>query len=176
MTTLEITHSLTESEIASRVAKLEPILQEVTDYTFHHRTRLVHPIVSFDASAIALSFVPAADSSYTYHHLRKELYNLCGSAGVTVESRYVVPSAHLTIGRFLDYQDVGDPSKGVIDSGNIRAWLDKIATINEWLKTEYWDSEKADSEWMVGQGQGLDCQSCCLWYGDGNRIRIGKGF
>ena len=176
MTALEITHSLTEPEIDSRVAKLEPIIQQVTDYTFNRRTRLVRPMVSFDASAIALSFVPATDSKYTYHHLRKELYNLCGTTGVTVESRYVVPSAHLTIGRVLDYKDVGDPSKDVIDPERIEAWLAKIATINDWLKAEYWNSGKAGSEWIVGQEKGLDCQKGTLWYGDGDRVRLGKGF
>lgn len=176
MTVLEITHSLTEPEISSRVEKLKPILEEVTDYSFYHRTRLTRPMISFDASAIALSFVPVTDGKYTYHHLRKELYDLCGSADVLVESRYVVPSAHLTIGRFLDYEDVGDPARGVVDPERIKAWLAKIETINDWLEKEYWNPGNAGLEWMIGQEKGLDCQKGALWYGDGVRIRLGKGF
>ena len=176
-TTLEITHSLTEPEISARLEKLEPKLEEITDFTYEHRTRLVNPMVSFDASAIALSFVPASDNAYTYHHLRRELYDLCKSTGVTVESRYVVPSAHLTIGRFVDYTDLGDGSSDIVVPEKARAWIDKLEEINAWLKRDHWVSDsRTGSGWTVGEEKGLDCNKGRLWYGNGERVRLGRGF
>jgi hypothetical protein len=183
MTTLEITHSLTEPEIEARVDLLSDKLEEITDFTFDHRARLVNPMVSYDASAVALSFVPAAsrEDEYTYHHLRRDLYTLCSSTGVKVDSRYVVPSAHLTIGRFLDNRDLSNDGtdQGALDSGKIREFVAKIEEINKFLEDKYWgisNNNGSDGEWIVGQEKGLDCCKGTLWYGNGNRVHLGKGF
>ncbi len=68
---------------------------------------------------IAVSFLPAAGETvvspppvapepdhqaylsdeYTYHHLRRDIFDIAREAGVDVGSRYVVPSAHITLGR-----------------------------------------------------------------------------
>ena len=177
MTTLEITHSLTEPEISSRLEKLGPKLEEITDFTYEHRTRLENPMVSFDASAIALSFVPASDNSYTYHHLRRELYDLCESTGVAVESRYVVPSAHLTIGRFVDYTDLGDGANDQVVPEKAQQWIKKLEEINTWLKRDHWSSgSTTGSGWTVGEEKGLDCNKGRLWYGNGERVHLGRGF
>ena len=184
MTTMEITHSLTEPEIAERIEKLQPRIEEITNFTFHHRARLVRPLVGFDASAFALSFVPATGregDEYTYHHLRRDLHTLCGASGVEVASRYIVPSAHLTIGRFVTQEDTsigGDASKPA-DPAKMKTIVSSINGINEWLQKTYWSTEvesRAGGEWMVGQEKGLDCGSGTLWYGDANRVRLGKGY
>ena len=60
MTALEITHSKTAPEIDALVEQLRPVLEEVTDYTLTHRSRLVKPMITYDAQAMALSFLPAA--------------------------------------------------------------------------------------------------------------------
>jgi len=106
ITVLEITHSKTTEEIQQLVDVMHSKIPSITNYTFDHRARLVKPMIGFDASALALSFVPAAgepsnrgrtkdDDSYTYHHLRRDLYSLCQDTGVTVDSRYVVPVSEL---------------------------------------------------------------------------------
>ena len=189
MTTLEVTHSLTEDEIEARLRTLSKKLEEITDFTFSHRARLVRPMISYDASAIALSFVPFASSgkahepeSYTYHHLRRDLYDVCGSTGVTIESRYVVPSAHLTIGRFVTQKDFASAadSSSKVDRAKIRNWIAAVEGLNSWLKENYWTDLPEDiphgGEWIVGQEQGLDCCKGTLWYGNGTRVRLGTGF
>ena len=113
MTAMEVTHSLPEQEIDSLVEKLLPEVRAIADYTFDHRARLVKPMVSYDAQALALSLLPATgegsrsldEDEYTYHHLRRDLFANIQTAGVKVASRYVIPSAHLTIGRFITKTD-----------------------------------------------------------------------
>jgi hypothetical protein len=186
MTVLEITHSRQEYEISERIAQLQPCLQEITDYTLRHRCKLVKPMLSFDASAMALSFVPAASSqeeehNYTYHHLRRDIYGICTDAGVEVDSRYVLPSAHLTIARFVNTEDTAKKLEDttVPDHTKIEALIEAIEAINNWLHEEHWSDaqrENGSCVWWVGQEKGLDCQRGTLWYGNGNRVRIGEGF
>ncbi|KAK3045627.1 hypothetical protein LTS18_013660, partial [Coniosporium uncinatum] len=87
MTALEITHSRTKAEIQTLVEQLKPAVSKIVNYTLDHRARLIKPMIGYDASAIALSFVPAAgealpearavtDDAYTYHHLRRDLFAL----------------------------------------------------------------------------------------------------
>jgi hypothetical protein len=188
LTALEITHSLTNPEIHAIIAAIGPaVIEQVTDYTFTHRARLVKPTVSYDNSALALSFLPAAGEGlpspspsrtkeadkYTYHHLRRDLFNIASATGVKIESRYVVPSSHITLGRFLHQEDHDTPEK-------MKRWIETIEEINAWLEREYWprqgDERGSAGEWVVGQEKGLEAREGTLWYGGGNTIRLGKGF
>lgn len=256
MTTLEIAHSRTPSEIADLVAALRPAIPEITCFpaTQHARSlasvagvergsgtpgestnsrgkaaRLVRPMVSYDLSAFALSFVPATSKqpvlspppvpipvpapaspsaspttslatttvgpatastptghgsnndpdAYTYHHLRRDIYELASragaSSGVTIASRYVVPSAHVTLGRYLTEADHGTPEARL-------AWVRKIEEVNDWLEREVWDGGSGSGdgewigEWIVGQEKGLDARCGALWYGGGRTIMLGEGF
>ncbi|TVY29626.1 hypothetical protein LHYA1_G001029 [Lachnellula hyalina] len=186
LTALEITHSLTSPEIYSILCALgSPTIEAMTDYPYSHRARLIKPMISYDGAALALSFLPAAgetlpsgertkeDDAFTYHHLRRDLFNLAKSTGVSVDSRYVVPSSHITLGRFLTQADHDSPEK-------MREWIKKIEDLNQWLENEWWpkEGEKRDGakEWVVGMEKGLDCRQGTLWYGDGETVRLGKGF
>jgi hypothetical protein len=192
LTTLEITHSLTQPEIDAIVSNLgKPAAETMTDYTYSHKARLIKPMISYDGAALALSFVPAAgellppkgtrnaeersqeDDDFTYHHLRRDLFNIARKTGVSVDSRYVVPSSHITVGRFLTQDDHDTPEK-------IVTWIKKIEELNAWLEEEYWPKEggkrREDGQWIVGQERGLDFRKGTLWYGGGNTVRIGKGF
>lgn len=164
------------------------MIEKMTDYTLTHRTRLIKPMVSYDGAALALSFLPAAgeslssspkdnrtleDDKFTYHHLRKDLFAIA-TTRVKVDSRYVVPSSHITIGRFLTQEDHNSPEK-------MRAFLQKIEDVNAWLEKEFWpksDGEDRDEgkEWLVGMERGLDCREGNLWYGHGRTVRLGRGF
>ncbi|WPH00150.1 Hypothetical protein R9X50_00297300 [Acrodontium crateriforme] len=188
MTALEVAHSLTEQEIKDLVDKLTPKSPEITEYTNDHRVRLIKPLVSYDAQALALSFLPAvneldntqksAEADYTYHHLRRDLYTQAEQAGVKVASRYVIPSSHLTIGRFITKQDF-ETSDGKTDASKIQSLVERIEEINTWLKEEYWPSGngiKDGGEWAVGEETGLDFRKGRLWYGGGETVRLGKGF
>ena len=189
MTTLEVAHSRSEKEITDLLYNLEPRLEEITDFTYDHRAQLVKPMLCFDASAIALSFVPATedeaehvDESYTYLHLRRDILKICQETGIRVASRYVLPSCHLTIGRFVNHRGLSlvADDMGQIDPLKVRGFLNVIDSMNEWLRQEYW-AAKGDSSsggaWIVGSEKGLECRKGTLWYGDGGEtVRLGKGF
>ncbi|MCJ1389785.1 transport between ER and Golgi ATPase protein [Xylographa bjoerkii] len=190
MTTLEITHSLTAPEIEALVESLLPSAQMITDYTLNHRAKLVKPMISYDATAIALSFVPATedvedgaeshDNSYTYHHLRRDIYGLSQSAGVTIASRYTIPSAHLTIARFVTQEDFVSKDAGALlyDSRKMKTWISTIESLNEWLMENYWPkagySIPEGGQWIVGQEKGLDFRKGTLWYGGGETVNVPK--
>ncbi|KAL8726042.1 MAG: hypothetical protein Q9181_006195 [Wetmoreana brouardii] len=190
MTALEISFSLTASEIDQIVNHMLIKIPEITDYPFSHRARLIKPMLSYDTAAIALSFEPAAGESppkgrpptadaYTYHHLRQDLYNLSRSTGVEVASRYVVPSAHLTVARFVTQSDTSKAENSTTpDSAKVQKLLNHVETINSDLREEYWPKEgqgiKAGGEWLVGQEKGLDCRKGTLWYGGGETVRLGQ--
>jgi hypothetical protein len=192
LTALELTHSLTQSEIDAIIIHLgKSTAEAMTDYTYYHRARLIKPMISYDGAALALSFLPAAgellpvykksesdvrtqeDDKFTYHHLRRDLFSIARKTGVSVDSRYVVPSSHITIGRFLTQDDHDTPEKMI-------NWIKKIEQLNAWLEEEFWPKEngkrREDGEWIVGQERGLDFREGTLWYGGGNTVRIGKGF
>ncbi|KAL8691850.1 MAG: hypothetical protein Q9218_003011 [Villophora microphyllina] len=190
--TLEIAFSLTASEIDDIVNQMKSKIAEITDYPYHHRARLIKPMLSYDTAAIALSFEPAAGESvpdgrsptadaYTYHHLRRDLYELSKDTGVEVSSRYVVPSAHLTIARFVTQIDVARSKEDHRpEPGKVRRLLDCIERVNLDLREQYWPEGgkdiKAGGVWIVGEEKGLDCRKGTLWYGGGETVRLGKGF
>lgn len=193
MTVLEINHSLTEPEINQLVKTLESKIHEITDFPLSHRARLVKPMLGYDGAAIALGFLPAAGEGsqqerstkadeYTYHHLRRDVYQLSSSTGVTIASRYMVPSSHLTIGRFITGQDFSTAKGGqaVPSPEKMQKWIHAIEEINTWLRGKYWPETGVGiaegGQWIIGQGQGLDCRKGRLWYGGGETVRLGQGF
>lgn len=192
MTALEMTHSRSKAEIEELVHVMEPKIPEITNYTLEHRARLVMPMLSYDNQAVAVSLLPACGSSvpgistdkadtYTYHHLRHDLHDLCSSTGTTVASRYIVPSAHLTIARFVTHEGLRRNEKGQIsDPEYMGKWIQLLNEINTWLKEEYWpkpdSSIKEGGEWIVGDEKGLECRKGTLWYGGGECVRLGQGF
>ncbi|KAE9572928.1 hypothetical protein CGCF415_v013952 [Colletotrichum fructicola] len=194
LTTLEVTHSKTPEEIARLTDTMRSAIPYITDYTYTHRARLVKPQISHDLSAFAVSFLPAAGEpsaggpsspaptaaqtpvvggdAYSYHHLRRDVFDLAQSTGVQIESRYQVPSAHITLGRFLGGADHATPAAR-------RRWVEAIEEINGWLESEFWGSHEEGGwcgEWVVGQERGLDARNGPLWYGGGRTIRLGEGF
>lgn len=194
MTVMEVAHSKTEGEIAALMDALKAHCQEIADHTQTHRARLIKPLLSYDAAALALSFVPAAgeslshgrsaeDDNYTYHHLRRDTFAALTEAGIEVASRYVVPSAHLTIARFNTPNVFGgDPLDGsvALNLEKRKHWVKEIEMINKWLEAEYWPEDgelmKPGGEWTVGEEKGLDFRNGRLWYGGGQTIYLGQGF
>ncbi|KAH8878632.1 hypothetical protein GQ53DRAFT_789770 [Thozetella sp. PMI_491] len=195
MTTLEVTHSRTSAEVDMLVSQMRPILGALTNFTYTHRTRLARPMLSYDLAAVAVSFLPVAGGggggggtlqaqagaggasehldTYTYHHLRRDVFDLAGTTGVEIGSRYVVPSAHITLARFLTQDDHAT-------AGMREAWVRAIQDINDWLEAEVWGHREGecgfDGEWVVGQEKGLDARQGTLWYGGGRTIIVGEGF
>ncbi|PKY05279.1 60S ribosomal protein L44 [Aspergillus campestris IBT 28561] len=166
MTVLEMASGRTPSEIDSLHAHLERsgVLPELLDYPLHHRTRLVKPTVSYDDTAMALSFLPTAgvegdsspiDDRYTYHHLRRDMYGRVTATGLQMTPRYIHPTAHITIARFVTHE--GFHTGDVVDRKQVASLVDKIEQINRGLREKYWpvndgfmSSTKAvPTEWVV---------------------------
>jgi hypothetical protein len=195
LTVIELAHSLTRSEIDRMVSNLQTsgAADEIVNYTLHHRARLIKPLISYDASAMALSFLPAAgectpDSDaddYTYHHLRRDIYDKCVAGGVKPASRYSVPSAHLTIARFITQEgwlkEGEEPgSLPEVDYQLVKALREKIDTLNTALLKDYWPQRDgtipAGGDWIVGREKGLDFRKGQVWYGGGQTVILGRGF
>ena len=184
MTVLEVAHSRTEAEIAVMVEKMEERIPEIVNFTYDHRARLVRPTLSYDAAAIALSFLPAAGEGvpeneaskdvYTYHHLRRDIFTLCNSTGVEVASRYVVPSSHLTIARFVTQKDFSKEKAKALDSDKVASLVGRLDGLNAHLKAQYWSKET--EAWTIGEDTGLVCRKGTLWYGRGQTQCTGQGF
>ncbi|KAJ5498997.1 RNA ligase/cyclic nucleotide phosphodiesterase [Penicillium expansum] len=183
---------LTEDQIEELVQTLlsckDVTSADIAAYPRSRPTRLIKPMVSFDSAALALSFVPAAgecleaESSgdtepYTYHHLRRDVFDMVRQTKVPVASRYIVPSAHLTIARFISQDGFlvkGSDGAETVDHSRVKLLIDKIEEINQKLENEYWPKEGAireGGEWIVGQ-EGLVIRRGRLWYGGGEYVPL----
>ena len=184
MTVLEIAHSLTPEALAALVDKIKPHMSEIASFLTEYPTRLLKPMLSFDDTAVALSYVPAAgeisdgkgtDDQYTYLHLRRDLINLCRECRLEVNARYASPSCHLTIARFVtkETQSSGVTSK----CSAIKSWVSVIEELNEMLARDYWPqgAESDAGTWIVGAQRGLDIREGTLWYGGGTSLHVGSG-
>ncbi|KAK9487871.1 RNA ligase/cyclic nucleotide phosphodiesterase [Lipomyces starkeyi] len=163
MTALEILHSADDDAVELELQRLKPYLK--TLLAPRPAPVLVKPMLSFDQSALALSFLPEdspiGDSGnwYTYHHYRLDLNNIVQKAGVPVESRYQVPSAHVTVARFVKPL-----------AGSMQHWLAKLDEINNWLEND----RGRDIRWVVGDERGNECRCGRIWYGGGWSEDIGS--
>lgn len=197
MTTLEMASSRTPEEVDMFVSHLQRsgILSDLVDYTFTHPTRLVKPVVSYDAAAMALSFIPAAgedtdaslspgstDDSYTYHHLRRDLFGKVTDTGLLMNPRYIVPSAHITIARFITqegFQTTDADGKELVGRDRVAALVERLDRINARLREEYWPQHgttPSKGVWRVGEEKGLALSTGPSWYGGGQDILLGKGY
>jgi hypothetical protein len=183
-TVLEVAHSRTEEEIEDLVRTLQSSMDvtpsQIAAYPTSHQSRLVKPMVSFDSAALALSFAPAAgegisagaSDEYSYHHLRGDIWDMVRRAGLPVASRYVVPSAHLTIARFIS--QAGFTKEDEVDRSRVQSFVNKIEEINRKLESDYWprDGEiSAGGEWDVGR-EGLVIRRGRVWYGGGEDVPL----
>ena len=191
MTTAEITHSREQHEIESIISTISHSIEEIVNYTYDHRVRLIKPVIGFDASALALSFLPAAgealsngrtiqDDAYTFTHLRRDLFDKCVEAGAVMQSRYIIETSHITIARFINEVDFQQDNGAELDRQKVSKLISIIEELNKWLEEDYWPNHTAairnGGEWIVGEERGLDLRSGTPWYGEGDRVQLGKGF
>ncbi|KAJ5805997.1 Ribosomal protein L44e [Penicillium pulvis] len=177
ITTCELMNAKTRTEVDDMIAIFQQKLplEEIVNYTLTHSPRLVRPIVSYDATAVALSFVPAAETDkdlYTYHHLRRDLWDFVSESGCQLGARYIVPSAHVTIGRYA-MPPGADQSKELDDlCVRVAGLIEKIEDINQELMSGYWKRFGSPSRgvWVVGQEQGMQLNQGRSWYGNGEVV------
>ena len=154
MTALEISNPKSSSALYANATRLRSVLPSIAGIPDTHRITLTSPLLSFDAAGLAISFVPALDGLYTYHHFRQEIFDKATSAGVQVTSRYYVPTAHVTIARFVAERNLGGEG--------VQEWLERIEHINHWLGG-------LEVKWVVGKEAAIECRVGRVWYGDGER-------
>lgn len=171
LSALEIIHSAPAESVVSQLSLLRPYIRDILN-PVGNCPILMRPLVCFDSSALALTFVPVdqpstkrsvtgvdsdeKDARYSYTHYRATLYDTVTKvAGVPVESRYQVPSAHVTIARFIN-----ELSPAAID-----ALLLEINQINEWLDATFGDP--GAFAWRIGQERATECRCGRIWYGGG---------
>ncbi|RPA99616.1 hypothetical protein L873DRAFT_896606 [Choiromyces venosus 120613-1] len=167
LTALELSHSKPYGEINNSISLLRPHLPSILSLQTkpQHRNVLVKPRLSFDAAALAISFVPAGDCEYSCQHLRRDLHNLVAASGMEINSRYALPSAHITVGRFITGRNHYPAEGGV----SMEKWIGRIGEINDWL-------ENVEVRWTVGEEAGMVCRAGRLWYGDGETVMVGEAF
>ncbi|KAF9249541.1 hypothetical protein DTO013E5_4184 [Penicillium roqueforti] len=173
MTTLEIRSALRGPEIDEITSslKMSGVVAELANYTLTHRARLVKPVISYDTSAIALSFVPAAGEEdisdysgkhdqFTYHHLRSDLYNIVTESGCPIAARYTVPSAHITIARFIapgGPKEIKPDSPEEFEKKKFQL-IDRIEDLNHELRSNMWRrlGDPSQGQWVIGHEKGLE--------------------
>lgn len=172
LSALEISHSVPLDTVMANMELLRPHINKFLD-PIGNAPVLMRPLICFDSSALALTFVPLnqatkkqpgsygvhadeQDAQYSYTHYRASLYETATKvAGVDVKSRYQVPSAHVTIARFI--QELSPDAVGSL--------LDEIEAINAWLEAEY--SDPSTFAWRIGKGRATECRYGRIWYGGG---------
>jgi vesicle-fusing ATPase len=168
MTIIELVHSKTPPELKANVEKVKPHATKFTAFAAEHPAGLDRPMLSLDDTAVALTFLPVEESRYTYLHLRRDLANICAENGVEVASKYYNTSSHITFARFANKSDLKSKE-------SLEAWIQKIKSVNQWLKDEYWPKEEQGKSspglrWIVGAGRGVEIRHGRLWYGDGKPV------
>lgn len=161
MTVLEIAHSGPAEAVDAVIDGLANAGARDAVRLGAQPARLVRPLLSIDDAAVALTFVPAAaGGGYSYHHLRRDAWERVRAAGAGVASRYVVPSAHITVARFVGQTDHEDRER-------MQRWIEGLETANEWLR-------HTDVEWGVGAETGLVLRKGRVWYGGGETVAQGE--
>ncbi|KAL4868271.1 hypothetical protein BDV12DRAFT_197491 [Aspergillus spectabilis] len=127
--------------------------------------RLVKLMIMFDKVGVAVGFVPAEDS-YTHHHLRHQLHTMALATGVSIDTCYTAPLAHVTIGRFIDnaFFEAFDQGGATEEKRNrMERWVNLVQQINEGLQQVHW----GDLSWVVGEDKGLEIQLGYIKFGRG---------
>ncbi|KAJ5933533.1 hypothetical protein N7454_005862 [Penicillium verhagenii] len=182
MTTSELICAKTRTEVdeAMEIFQQKLPLEDIVSYTLTHSPKLIRPIISYDSTAIALSFLPAAEAKdwYTYHHLRRDLWDIMSESGCQLGARYNVPSAHVTIARFA-MPPGADRTKELNDlCMRASGLVEKIEDINQELQSGDWKrfGHPSRGTWVVGEEKGMQLNQGRSWYGKGDVVLTGRGF
>lgn len=169
MTVIELAHSRSPAELKASADEVRPHAATLAAFGAEHPAGLDRPMLSLDDTAVALTFLPAEDDGeYTYLHLRRDLAKMCAENRVEVASKYYNTSSHVTLARFANVSDLRSRE-------SLEAWVQKIKSINQWLRDEYWPREgetggSSGLRWVVGEGRGIEVRKGTLWYGEGQPV------
>lgn len=141
-----------------------------------HHPNLGKPMLLFDHVGIAVNFLPLVEEAadYTYHHLRTDLHSALLETGLSVDTCYTAPNAHITVGRFKSNSLLepivsgldGSESVKEFRSRNLETLVRGIEQINKRLE-ESWmeDPEKEPGHKWTVTAQGLEAQLGYIKFG-----------
>jgi hypothetical protein len=154
LTALEICHAKPADEVEVLAKLVAPALSKILEVADSDLT-LYKPMVSFDQRAVALSFISKPPTSQITY--REALFNVVQNntpPEVSPSSRYSVPSAHVTMIRFIDK----------LDPTQVQSLISTIQSINR-------DIADAPIEWEFKPGTS-QCHYGRTWYGKGTVITL----
>ena len=102
MTVYEVTHSRTSRQLQPLVATVRGHRSELCCQLPIDRVKLDSPLLNYDTSAVAITFLPIDVDGYDIARLRAEVGGRLAGMGIEWDGRYVAPTAHITIGRFVE--------------------------------------------------------------------------
>jgi hypothetical protein len=146
--TLEYLHSISSALGAARLQKMLDLI-----HTLPNKPRLVSPRLSVDAMGVALTFLPCSAQTYTYHDLKAEMHGVALESGGEFDMCYTVPSAHVTLGRF-----VGDEFFASREAR--QEFVELVEKMNEELGTG-----RAMEDWVLCEEGSLELQAGYLKFG-----------
>jgi hypothetical protein len=154
LSVIELSHRHTVPQLRNVLdqigsSRIQDILDQVS--TLSTKPELVSPTVSFDRMGIALNYLPSDGNPYTYHHLRSDMHAMALESGVKIDMCYTAPSAHITIGRFIDNQ--------FFETAEARAKF--VDLVKEFNKVQV----REQDGWVVGENEGLEVQLGYLKFG-----------
>ncbi|KAL3477957.1 RNA ligase/cyclic nucleotide phosphodiesterase [Aspergillus californicus] len=172
LSVIELSHKHSVSHLRSvynkvGVAELKRLLDvPLAEHNTHQCiARLVKPMIMFDRVGVAVGFIPAEDS-YTHHHLRNQLHTKALATGVTIDTCYTAPLAHVTVGRFINNSFFEAPDQGHTTENKkdrVERWVKLIQQINEDLQRDYWGG----FSWDIGGEKALEVQLGYIKFGRG---------
>lgn len=101
------------------------------------------------------------------------MYSIVAATTAEISPRYLVPSAHVTVARFITQDGFLQSEGNEIDRAKVKNMVARIDKINQWLRTEYWPRDGSiplGGEWVVGKDKGLECRKGRIWYGGGEDV------
>lgn len=154
LSVIELSHRHTVQQLRDVSDQISPSrIQAILDQASKLNTKpeLVAPALSFDKMGIALCYLPSDAKSYTYHHLRSDMHAMALESGIKIDMCYTAPSAHITIGRFIDNR--------FFETAEARdKFVQLVNAINK--------AQRKDRDgWVVGKTHGLELQLGYLKFG-----------
>ena len=172
--------------------------------------RLVAPRLVIDKMGVALSFLPHSDDnneeqsgkidanssvqdtdkSWTYHHLRSTMHSIALESGIGIDHCYTAPTAHVTIGRFVNDSYFHSPDATMkfvelireINAELLRSWPSHLAS---WLGVHGMTgamsadgidgADTSEIDWYVGQEKSLELQLGYLKFGRKRELALMTG-
>ncbi|KAL1679774.1 RNA ligase/cyclic nucleotide phosphodiesterase [Schizophyllum commune] len=180
ITLLELVVAKTKMDVEETIQKLgSEMVERLVGYPKAHPTRLLRPRLNIDLGGLALSFVPEAgrmqeaakDPPYTYLHMRRDLYALAGEAGITPQARYAVPSAHITLARFVSDEDFVAPTDQEKEK---EAAGEKVAEFVQLVDAINLELGASELVWTAGEA-GVELRRGRTWYGGGDVVCRAEG-